>query len=188
MVFALSKTLLSQSIFKDSIIDYRVSMTYATLNTISQLRGSSEFGPLGFEGQKYLTKNWSVGLEYFTFKRPYESSDLVYYDVKTSYSGKTKENQFLIKTNYYLTFHEAQSRFLQHFNIYGSLGLGIGLLKSNLTSTSIDGSSSNKTIKDQYFVAQFTIGTEYEFNNHFGCFIETGYSLSRFQTGLFYKF
>ena len=188
----LSKTSYSQSIFRDTLVNYRVATTYSLFSIREQLRDKEGFGPWGIEAQRFITDNFSLGLQYNLQKRPYSATiwDLaIDQNNPIKYIGSARESQFLIKGNYYLTFKDAESRVLQSFKIYGSIGLGAGFSRSFGVSDSLyNGAFQEKELKNQYFVAQLTVGAEYEFLRNFGVHLEAGYALSWLQFGVFYKF
>ena len=171
---------------------YRASVGYDVPNLFRSVVGKNVFGPLHLDGHYFLRRNLSVGLN-ADFARSQHTSTETYDFPDTTiiarYEGPLKTSQYLIEGTYYLRFPDAEGKFLRNWNIYATVGLGIGISKeqSKLRNT-VEGAPEEISSTEYYFARQVALGAEYTFQNKFGLFFETGLALSRVQYGVFYKF
>jgi hypothetical protein len=171
---------------------YRVSVSYDVPNLLRSVGGRNVFGPLHLDAHYFLRRNLSVGLNAdFARSQVTPTETYVFPDttIVASYDGPLKTSQYLVEGTYYLRFPDAEGTFLRNWNIYATVGLGIGISteKSKLQNT-VEGAPKEISGTEYYFARQVALGAEYTSQGKFGLFFEAGLALSRVQCGLFYKF
>lgn len=171
---------------------FRVSLGYNVPRLLGVFTGNDRFGPIHLDGHYFLYKPFSIGLNIDYAQAPFETRREYFYpdtNVKRDYAGQSNTFQYLIEGTYYLRFPNAEAKLLRRWNIYATIGLGVGIVKSNYTlQNPTEGTPHEESDTEYYFARQITLGAEYQFHNKLGLFFETGVTLSRLQFGASYKF
>jgi hypothetical protein len=171
---------------------YRASVSYDVPNLLRSVTGRNVFGPLHLDGHYFLRRNLAVGLNAdFARGRVTPAETYVFPDttIVASYEGSLKTSQYLIEGTYYLRFSDAEGKFLRNWDIYATLGLGIGISKEHAKlQNAVEGAPAEVSGTEYYFARQVALGAAYTFQNKLGLFVETGLALSRLQFGVFYTF
>lgn len=185
-------TIYAQNRFTDSTLHYRVAISMQPFNLIGQIGGSDKLGPIQIETQRYLTRPFSIGLQYAYQSDQFEQTEKLYVGdslITSRYVGRTRTNQIMIKGNYKLQFEAPQSKFLNKWGLFAGVGFGLGVLKNegNLSEPSMY-AAPEYSEKIRYLATNVTIGAEMTFKSNLGFYFEGGIALSRIQFGLHYQF
>jgi hypothetical protein len=183
----------AQSPGNDSIPNrWRATVSYDVPRMFGRLFSDNRFGPVQLDGHYFLRTNFSAGLS-----ATFSGSDISVIEtylvdttyIRLTYEGPLKTSQYLVEGTYYFRFPDAEGRFLKNWNVYATLGLGIGITRYRMyLQEPIDGVPKEQSGTDYYFARQLTLGAEYRFRKNLGVFFETGFALSRLQFGASYTF
>lgn len=174
---------------------FRFSVGYDVVYFFADVFGRNDFGPVHADAHYFPGRShFGIGFN-FDYTGANTSYDELYdweiNDPKTAYyQGRLRTSQYLIEGMYYLDVPGATGKLLNKWRLYGTIGLGLGVLNDNQTltgETTVNAAPRNLRMQNYYFAQQYAVGAERRFGKHLGMYVEAGYGISNFQFGAWYK-